>query len=241
MTPSPNARIVLGFAGTAADVATVRALVAQGREVIAVIVDVGQASDVDHVREQALSAGASRAHVFDVREEFAHHYVSAARQMSSLHDLAVAVRTEPLVTRKLADVAAIERTTDVAGSTAFDAPADAPRGQHAARMLLERPVLDPAHAPETAAHVDLQIQGGVPVAINGVPLSVAELLESVALIAGRHGIGRLPQIDAPAAPIVHAAFSTLNGGDGIVRFQLHKGELSVLPAHDDNPLLVNHA
>jgi len=239
--PSPNARIVLGFAGTAADVARVHALVAQGRDVVAVIVDVGQTADIDHVREQALSAGVSRAHVFDLREEFARDYVAAARQLSSLHDIAGAVRAEPLVARRLADVAAIERAADVDGSDAFDTPVEAPRGQHAARTLLERPVFDAAHAPDTAAHVDLQIEGGVPVAINGVPLSVSELLESVALIAGRHGIGRLPRIDAPAAPIVHAAFAALNGEDGIVRFQLHKGELSVLPAHDDNPLLVNHA
>ena len=46
-----------------------------GAEVIAVTVDLGQGSELEAVRDRALAAGAVRAHVLDVREEFARDYV----------------------------------------------------------------------------------------------------------------------------------------------------------------------
>jgi argininosuccinate synthase len=232
---------VLGFAGTPADAAALRHLVGEGAVVVTVTVDVGQAADVEHVRDQALALGAARAHVFDLREEFARDVVIPAVRSTGLDIIAGRVDAAPFVQRKLAEVALIEHSARVEGADAFDAPLEFARGHYGSRTLVERPVTAPADAPDTPAHVDLQMQAGLPVAINGVPLTVAELLESVALIAGRHGVGRLPQIDAPGVAIVHAAYRALDGRDGLVRFRLHKGELAVLPTHDPNPILVNHA
>jgi argininosuccinate synthase len=237
VTQVTNGRVVLGYAGTPADAASLRQLVGLGEMVVTVTVDVGQTAGVDHVRDQALALGAARAHVLDLREEFARDVVIPALRSGALDTIAGRVGASPFVQRKLSEVARIEHSTRVEGSDAFDAPLE----HHGARSLVERPVIDPSDAPDAAAHVDLQIEGGVPVAINGVPLSVAELLESVALIAGQHGVGRLPHLEAPAIAVVHAAYRALDGGDGVVRFRLHKGELSVLPVHDSNPQLVNNA
>jgi argininosuccinate synthase len=241
VTDQGRERIVLGFAGTAASVAALRRWRDAGADVVTVTVDVGQARDVDEVREQALAAGALRAHVFDLRLAFAREIVLPALRTRTLEALGGGVRALPLVERKLAEVAAIEHAAHVDGAEAFDVADDTERRRRAARTLLERPVVDPAHAPDAAARVELTIEAGVPTAINGVTLDAAELLESVALIAGQHGVGRLPHLDAPAIPVLHAAYAALGGGDGRVQFEFHKGRLTLTPAHDNNPSLVNHA
>ena len=50
--------------------------------------------------------------------------------------------------------------------------------------------LKPLSASNEAAQIDLQFEGGVPVSINDVPMPPVELVESLALIAGQHGVGR---------------------------------------------------
>jgi argininosuccinate synthase len=65
-----------------------------------------------------------------------------------------------------------------------------------------------ADAPETAATVDVTFDAGVPIEINGVPMSLAELVESVGTMAGAHGIGRTPT-DVPALVVLHAAHHAL--------------------------------
>ena len=242
MTNRAIERVVLGFAGSGASVTALEQWLAAGAEVVTVTVDIGQARDVDEVRAQALAAGALRAHVFDLRLEFARDHVLPAMRSRTLDSLADGVPASPLVERKLTEVAAIERATRIDGIEAFDV-ADDPerRRRRAARTLLERPVADAALAPDAAARVELTVESAMPVAVNGVALDAAELLESVALIAGQHGIGRLPRLDAPAIPVLHAAYAALDGGDGIVHFQFHKGRLTLTPAHDDNPSLVNLA
>jgi argininosuccinate synthase len=242
VTEHTSQRVVLGFAGTAASIAALRQWRAAGSDVVTVTIDVGQARDVDEVREQALAAGALRAHVFDLRLEFARDVVLPALRSGSLDALGGGILASPLVERKLAEVAAIERAATIDGSEAFDVPEDPERRRRrSARTLLERTVADVAQTPDVAAQVALTIDNGVPSAINGVPLDAAELLESLALIAGQHGIGRLPHLDAPAIPVVHAAYAALDGGDGTVHFVFHKGRLTLTPAHDDNSSLVNHA
>ncbi|HEX9982687.1 MAG TPA: argininosuccinate synthase [Thermoanaerobaculia bacterium] len=49
---------------------------------------------------------------------------------------------------------------------------------------------DPMHAPETPEKVTIEFDGGVPVAVNGVQLSPAKLVETLNAIGGKHGIGR---------------------------------------------------
>jgi hypothetical protein len=76
------------------------------------------------------------------------------------------------------------------------------------------------------ARLEIAFEGGVPVAVNGVPMTLTELIESVATIA-----------DAPPAAIFQAAHQAL-GGDAsshasgaTVCLELFKGQHRVLSAH----------
>ena len=88
---------------------------------------------------------------------------------------------------------------------------------------------------------------GVPVAINDVPMPPVELLESLALIAGRHGVGRFETAphgrtilyDAPAAAVLHAARAALGGQAGVVQLAVVDGRCAVLDP--DNTEVVNLA
>jgi len=99
------------------------------------------------------------------------------------------------------------------------------------------------------ARLDIHVERGMPVSVNGVPLSPVELVESLALIAGRHGVGRLEAggggrrvvYDAPAAVVLQAALAAAGEGGGVVRLSVLNGRCTVLALHDPNPELVNHA
>ena len=75
-------------------------------------------------------------------------------------------------------------------------------------------------------------------AINDVPMAPVELVESLALIAGRHGIGRLEHnrdgytvvYDAPAAIVLHAARGAMRGPNGVAQLSLSNGTCTVLPS-----------
>jgi argininosuccinate synthase len=76
--------------------------------------------------------------------------------------------------------------------------------------------------PARPAHVEVQFERGAAVGINGVTLSLMELIESLTTIAGEHGVGRLDRIkvradgkrsrafyEAPAAVVLHLAHAEL--------------------------------
>jgi argininosuccinate synthase len=217
---------VLAYAGDAAGTAEIQRLVRQGAEVVTVTLDLGQRRDVGEIRDRALAAGAARAHVFDVRDEFARDCVLPALRRGVPGDLA-ALAT-PLIQARLAEVAAIERAQASAGTSTF-----------AADNLLWRPVTEPSRAPETPAQLELVFEDGVPIGINGVSMSLTELIESVSLIAGRHGVGRVGAVEAPAAVVLHAACSALREPSGLVRISLHRGRHTVLSVEERHP--VTHA
>ncbi|HLG60124.1 MAG TPA: argininosuccinate synthase domain-containing protein [Vicinamibacterales bacterium] len=99
--------------------------------------------------------------------------------------------------------------------------------------------------------VDIHFESGVPTAINDVPMSPAELIECLSLIAGQHGIGRVVApvrgsrhviCDAPAAVVLHAAASAAGGPvTGDVCLRLANGHYTVLTPDDRQTLLVNYA
>jgi len=80
----------------------------------------------------------------------------------------------------------------------------------------------PAEAPDTPAYVEIEFERGVPVKINGVPMSLVELIQSLETIVGAHGVGRIDMVEnrlvglksrevyeAPAGVALHAAHSEL--------------------------------
>ncbi len=58
----------------------------------------------------------------------------------------------------------------------------------------------PADAPDEPAYVEVDFDGGVPVAINDVAMGLVELIQSLQTIAGAHGVGRLDVARPPVAP-----------------------------------------
>lgn len=80
----------------------------------------------------------------------------------------------------------------------------------------------PAECPDTPAYVEITFVDGVPTEINGVPMPLVELIDSLETIAGAHGVGRLDMVEnrlvgiksreiyeAPAATVLHAAHREL--------------------------------
>lgn len=78
-----------------------------------------------------------------------------------------------------------------------------------------------AEAPDSPAYLEIAWVKGLPVSINGVEMSVVELIQSLETIVGAHGIGRVDVVDhhderlarviheAPAAVVLHAAHEAL--------------------------------
>ena len=86
-------------------------------EIIAVTMDLGQGKELDDVRERALAVGAKRAHVIDLREEFAREYILPALQAGALYEgkypLATALG-RPLIAKHLVEIGRIEGSTTIA-------------------------------------------------------------------------------------------------------------------------------
>src|SRR3954469_24841400 len=111
-------RIVLAYSG-GLDTSIAIAWLAEkyGAEIIAVTLDIGQGRELTDIRERALTVGATRAHVLDVRDEFARDYILPALQAGALYEdrypLATAL-SRPLIARRLVDVARMEGATVIA-------------------------------------------------------------------------------------------------------------------------------
>jgi argininosuccinate synthase len=103
-----------------------------------------------------------------------------------------------------------------------------PESSVAAGNLLLRRTLNPADAPAGEARVDLAFRDYVPVALNAVTMSAAELLESLSLIAGQYGIGWTEGISAPAAVVLRTAYAALADPDGTIALKVSRGEHAVL-------------
>jgi argininosuccinate synthase len=96
--------------------------------------------------------------------------------------------------------------------------------------------LKPLVKPAEPARLEIRFESGVPVSINDVPMPPVELVESLALIAGRHGVGRLESTsngrtvvyDAPAAMVLHTAHAVLGEPTGVVHLAVQNGGCAVL-------------
>jgi argininosuccinate synthase len=283
-------RIVLAYSGGLDTSVAIPWLAEKYRaEVVAVTMDLGQGKELDDVRERALAIGAVRAHVVDLREEFARDFILPALQAGAIYEgrypLATALG-RPLISKHLVEIARIEGAGAIAHgctgkgndqvrmdvsaralepSIKVIAPArvwgltrpeeieyarqrgipvpatvDSPYstdsnlwGRSIECGCLEDPwqeppeeiytlTKSPADAPGTPAYVEIEFARGVPVKINGVAMSLVELIQSLETIAGDHGVGRVDMVEnrlvgiksreiyeAPAAVALHAAHREL--------------------------------
>ena len=111
-------RIVLAYSGGLDTSVAVHWLAEKYHaEVVAVTMDLGQGKELDDVRERALAVGAVRAHVIDVREEFAQQFILPALQAGAIYEgkypLATALG-RPLIAKKLVEIAEIENAGTIA-------------------------------------------------------------------------------------------------------------------------------
>lgn len=220
-------RIVLAYSGGPDTSAAIPWLKAHYRaEIIALTLDIGQENDLESIRDRAISAGAERVHVLDVREELLRDFFLPAVKADAMCEDGLRVTkalARLLVARKLVEIAAIEQATAVAHGCGGDVDDQA---QLEAMIRALNPTLkvisaqslmladeeSPADAVVAAtassqyagepANVEIAFEQGVPVAINGVSMSLADLVSSLGTIAGAHGLGQ-------AAVILHMAHREL--------------------------------
>lgn len=86
-------------------------------EIITITLDLGQGGELDEVRGRALATGALRAHVLDVREEFARDYILPALQAGATYEGRYPLGTalgHPVIARMLVEIAAIENAGAIA-------------------------------------------------------------------------------------------------------------------------------
>jgi len=80
----------------------------------------------------------------------------------------------------------------------------------------------PRECPDEAAYVEISFEKGTPVALNGVEMPILELIGSLGILAGAHGVGRIDMVEnrvagvkgreiyeAPSAVVLHAAHKEL--------------------------------
>jgi argininosuccinate synthase len=81
---------------------------------------------------------------------------------------------------------------------------------------------EPTESPDRPAYVEIAFERGVPVSINGIAMSMVELVSSLDTIAGAHAVGRVDMVEnrlvgiksreiyeAPAAVVLHMAHKEL--------------------------------
>jgi argininosuccinate synthase len=133
-------RIVLAYSGGLETSVAIPWLAEKYRaEIITVTMDLGQGKELDDVRERALASGAMRAHVIDLREEFARDFILPALQAGAVYEgrypLATALG-RPLIAKHLVHLAHIEGASAIAhGSTG--------QGNDQVRMDVSARALDP--------------------------------------------------------------------------------------------------
>jgi len=112
-------RIVLAYSGGLDTSVAIPWLAERyGAEIITVTMDLGQGKEfLEEVRDRSLATGALRAHVVDVRDEFARGYIVRALKVGFLGGVdspTGAVLGRPLVAQKLVTIAHIEQAAAVA-------------------------------------------------------------------------------------------------------------------------------
>lgn len=219
--------IVLAYSGSPATSAAVRWIAEKyAADIVTLTLDLGAGGELQEIHERALAIGAVRAHVIDVREEFADGYLLPALQAGALDASSRTLETlaRPLIAKKLVEIARIERATAVAHGAAADSGLDtfihalAPDLRVVGRS--EGPALD------NGADVEIAFDRDVPVAINGVPMSLTELIESLTVIATQHGFEAAKHFaGTPAIAVLQAAFNARNRAQTtcVVRLKLQHG------------------
>ncbi len=219
--------IVLAYSGSPATSAAIRWIADKyAADVVTLTLDLGAGGELQEIHERALALGAVRAHVIDVREEFADGYLLPALQAGTLNPGAATLKAlaRPIIAKKLVEIARIERAMTVAHGAASDSGLDTLI--HALAPGLRVVGRSEGPTADNGADVEITFDHDVPVAINGVPMSLTELIESLTVIAMQHGCaGAKDFVGAPAIAALQAAFNARNREEitCVVRVKLQHG------------------
>lgn len=191
-------------------------------EVVALLLDFGQGRELEALRDRALAAGAARAHVLDVADQFAARFLLPTLKAGALYmsgrpsapGLARMAAAE-----KLVEIAGIEHTNVVAHAYAADdhglATAVHALDSTLTVIAIPQSVLGTpgavfpsasgagASRPLEPALVNLTFAGGVPTAINGVAMPLLDLMASLDMLRGASA-GRVDH-RGTAAVVLHDA------------------------------------
>ena len=132
-------RIVLAYSGGLDTSVAIPWLAEKyGAEIVTVTMDLGQGKELDDARERALALGAVRAHVLDLRNEFARDFVLPALQAGAVYEQRYPLATalgRPLIARHLVEIARLENASVVAHGCGTEKGNDAIRIDLAVRAL----------------------------------------------------------------------------------------------------------
>ncbi len=191
-----------------------------GAEVVTLMLDFGQGRELEALRDRALAAGAVRAHVLDVADQFTAQFLIPTLRAGALY-LDGRSNTPALarmaIAQKLVEIAAIEQTAAVAhGYSSEDRSlATAVKALDASVAVIPIPAsvtrsaappfaegARSADRPAEPAFVDLTFARGVPTAINSVAMPTIDLINSLDMLSGA---GRVSGPGTMAAMLLHDA------------------------------------
>jgi argininosuccinate synthase len=160
-------RLVLACFGDAVSTAAI-AQHADAAEVIVAAFDLTGAVPLADVRDAAVAAGAVRCHVLDVRETFLGEVVLPGLRRGVAPEDAYTSLAPGYVTAKLRELATLEDADYLRVSAAS----------------LTLPMPRPSARTVAPTVVEIRLEPGLPAEINGIEMSLSELLDSIETITG---------------------------------------------------------
>src|SRR3989338_11604792 len=79
-------KVVLAYSGGLDTSCCIKWLEDKGYDVIAFIADIGQGDDFEKIKKRALSTGASKVYILDLRKEFIDDYVFPALKAGAIYE-----------------------------------------------------------------------------------------------------------------------------------------------------------
>jgi len=112
-----NKKVVLAYSGGLDTSVAVRWLADKGYDVIAYMADVGQGGDFQKLKKRALSAGASKVVIHDLKKEFAEDFVFQSLKAGAVYEskyLLATALSRPIIAKGLVEVAKKEKASSIA-------------------------------------------------------------------------------------------------------------------------------
>lgn len=110
-------KVILAYSGGLDTSVILKWLLEKGYEVVCFLADVGQKEEMSLLKQKALTLGASKVYVEDLRQEFIEGYVFKALKANALYEGRYLLGTSlarPLIAKKQIEIARLEKTSLVA-------------------------------------------------------------------------------------------------------------------------------